>query len=434
MSMKSLIRSSILILFFMVTSCGHRINSVGHPSFSDDGVLNQDIVDGFFTGVPASRIGFYVEASGSMNGLYRADKPSAFKRCISAILVDYEDDIKEVHTFIDGASNTRSYPVTDFRDAMNAGRLDSARDTEVPSMLDNILSDIENGASEVAIFVSDMKYSPKGHGATAMDHYAIVIGQLFKQHPSMSVCVIGMESEYYKPNGSVATEEFPYYILVIGDKEHVSYMRTMMLQTLYLAPNCGDRVKGIIDYNAEYGCPVYSVLPISGATCMHQNINEILPGDRYYSFTGYESDEVVKGEFVIAIRYHHIPFPILQQLDDNSFEVSSYTNGANVSCTIISKPSLSSTEDKSVVKYVQPNLYLKVTIDSMLFVPDVLNITLNAPVPDNSWINKYYGATRESDLEHTLSIDKFIAGLNSAYPSAPNYQDSPMMVLISNYE
>lgn len=433
MSMKKLIRSSILILILTVTSCGHRINSVGHPDFSDDGILNQDIVDGFFTGVPASKIGFYVEASGSMNGLYRAERPSAFKRCISAILMDYEDSINEVHTFIDGASNIRSYPVTDFRAAMNAGRLVSANNTEVPSMLRHVLSDVESGACDVAIFVSDMKYSPTGHGATAMDHYGIEIGKLFKEHPSMSVCVIGMESEYYRINGSVATEEFPYYILVIGDKEHASYMRTMMLQTLYLAPNCGDRVKGIIDYNAVYGCPVYSVLPISGATCMHQNINE-LSGVRYFSFTGYEPDEVVKGEFVLAVRYHHIPFPILQQLDNSSFEVSSYTNGANVSCTILSRPSLSSAEDKRVESYVQPNLYLKLTIDSMLFVPDVLNIILKANAPSVTWIYKYYGATMESDLEHTLSIDQFIAGLNSAYPSAPNYQDSPMMVLISNYE
>ena len=208
----------------------------------------------------------------------------------------------------------------------------------------------------------------------------------------------------------------------------------MMLQTLYMAPNCKDKVKGIIDYNAIYGCPVYSVLPISGATCMHQNINELLPGDRYYSFTGYESDEVLKGEFILAIRYHHIPFPVLQQLDDSNFEISSYTNGAKASCSIISRPSLSSTEDKNVAKYVQPNIYLKVSIDSMLFVPDVLNISLNAPTPDATWINKYYGASVESDLEHTLSIDQFIEGLNSAYPTAPMYQDSPMMVLISNYE
>lgn len=432
--MKGVFHYYILLVLLLVTGCGHRINSVGHPSFSEDGILKPEIIEDFFTGVPSSKIGLYIEASGSMNGLYRANRPTAFKRCLSAILLDYEDNIPEVHTFIDGQSNIRSYSVDSFRDAMNTGRLVAASNTEVPSMLSRVLSDVNDSKCDVALFVSDMKYSPAGNGATAMDQYAIDISKLFKSYPNLVISVIGLESEYYRPNGTIATGQFPYYILVIGDKEHASYMRTMLLQTLDKAPDCSNWVKGCLDYNAVYGCPVYSVLPISGAMCMHQNINEILPGNRYYSFTGYTQDEVMKGEFVLAIRYHHIPYYIYKQLSDSDFTVSSYTNGAKAICSIISPPTLSSVEDKSVVSYVQPSIYLKVTIDSMLFVPDVLNVTLSTPSPDNSWVQNYFGATGEGDLEHTLSIDKFVAGLDAAYKLKPNYQDTPMMILVSNYE
>lgn len=428
--------SSLLFAVLTITSCRHSVNSVGHPSFNKDGILSSEVSDAFFSGKQASKIGLYVEASGSMNGLYRPNKPSAFKRCMSAILLDYGSEIKNVYTFTDGNANTKTYSVTEFRNSMNAGGLVSARSTEVPTMLERVINDVNSNVCDVALFVSDMKYSPSGNGATAMDQYALSVAQLFKSHSNLVVSVIGLESEYFSPNGRIATGDFPYYIIIVGDKEHASYMRTMLLQTLDKAPNCGACVKGCIDFNAVYGCPVYSVLPTSGATSLHQNMNELLPGDRFYSFTGYLPDnDLAKGEFILAIRYQHIPYPVLKQLGDDSFSISSYTNGATVSCSLInSQPSLSNMYDKDVVEYVHPSTFLKITIDSMLFVPDVLNITLNEPVPDTSWITKYYGATRESDLEHTLSIDKFISGLRSAYPQTANYQDAPMMVLISDID
>ncbi len=48
---------------------------------------------------------------------------------------------------------------------MNAGAFVSNSSTHVPAMLHNIIENIDTSKNEVAILVSDMKYSPMGKTA-----------------------------------------------------------------------------------------------------------------------------------------------------------------------------------------------------------------------------------------------------------------------------
>ena len=78
---------AFLVALFSICACKHSINEINNDSFTDNGVLKQEVIDRFYTAAPADRIQLYVETSGSMNGLFRARKSNAFKTDMSTFLL-----------------------------------------------------------------------------------------------------------------------------------------------------------------------------------------------------------------------------------------------------------------------------------------------------------------------------------------------------------
>ena len=419
---------ALVIAIISICGCKHSINEIGYDSFTDDGVLKAEVIDRFYTAVPADKIQLYVETSGSMNGLFRARKSNAFKTDMSAFLLKVPNIIG-VKAFTDGSTNTKSYSANSFRKNMNDGSFVSSMTTEVPQMLQVILNDLKDGQCDVAVFVSDMKYSPKGGSATAMDQYALEIETMFNNFQDYSVCVIGFESEFIAANGKTACEFFPYYMIVIGEGPQVSYVRNLILSEL---ENNG-HVQGYLDFNQSYGCPYYSILPIHGALGgLRPNPNESASSNKgmYHSLLGYSM--LPDSEFIVAIREQHLPWDIYKSIDASSFEVKSTVTGGSIPFEVLDEePSMKSSEDAMVKKYVQPSHYIKVLPKDILSGTEVISIRLLEQKANVSWIQKYYGAQREEELDKTFSMDRFIEGLNNAYRKERKLQEEPMLVLIS---
>ena len=260
---------SMLILLFC--DCSHKVNEIGYESFTEDGQLKQEIINDFFSAETADSIQFYVETSGSMNGLFRARRANAFKTDMSTVLSNSKLNVIGVKAFIDGSSKTRSYSPSSFRQNMNDGSFVSAQNTEVPKMMEAILANLNDKECDVAVFVSDMKYSPKGNSATALSQYSLDIKNMFDKYRDYAVSVIGLESEFLDPNGKIICDCFPYYMIVIGKSPKVSLVRNIILSEL----EKNGHVQGCIDFNQFYGCPYYSVLPVHGTTGgLRQNPHE----------------------------------------------------------------------------------------------------------------------------------------------------------------
>ena len=80
---------SVVIAITLVSCGGGLINTNYDRHFTDEGYLKKDSIDKA-SETPLSRIKFYVEVSGSMNGFFRANKPTHFKRDVWEICSYYE--------------------------------------------------------------------------------------------------------------------------------------------------------------------------------------------------------------------------------------------------------------------------------------------------------------------------------------------------------
>ena len=149
----------------LVSSCGDDINTVGDPHFNADGTL-ADSVDtiSLKPSVP-TKVKFYVEVSGSMNGFFRANKTTNFKKDVWQILSYYSAIAPEITILTNDGSVGSSYPQSQFQTLMNTGAFVSSASTRVPLMLESIFDNLNTEEGEVAVLISDMKYSPVGAAA-----------------------------------------------------------------------------------------------------------------------------------------------------------------------------------------------------------------------------------------------------------------------------
>lgn len=76
---------AVFIASLCFVSCSSPINSINDPHFEENGIYLDSLGTPFQAIMPTS-LDFYVEVSGSMNGFFRANKVTAFKTDVWAIV------------------------------------------------------------------------------------------------------------------------------------------------------------------------------------------------------------------------------------------------------------------------------------------------------------------------------------------------------------
>ncbi len=274
----TLILCIIAIVVTSITGCGGTVNTNYDPHFTNNGEIIKETAKTEFRLREPSKVKFYIEVSGSMNGFFRANCPTDFKTDVWEVMNYYSARADNVCILTDDGNQGASVGINDFQALMNTGSFISAASTKVPLMLQTIIDSLNVNAGEVAVLVSDMKYSPVGAAApeVLMAQYSTDIATILSKF-GKAVSLVGATSNYLDKNGKEACAKSPYYFFIIGNAGQVAEMRNGISYLISRRNHFIDN----IDSGFDFGSPKYSF----GITNRCEQL------DDEPTFIGYEEQE-----------------------------------------------------------------------------------------------------------------------------------------------
>ncbi len=398
-----------LLALMTISACCDSLNTLNDPHFTGEGTLIKK--PSFAKLDYNSVIHFYIESSGSMNGFFRAGQPTSFKQDVYEIMSYYSPVTKDVNIMTNSGGVAGQLSLAQFQTAMNTGALECNASTQVPVMLRNIVSRLKK--NDVAVLISDMKYSPVGSAApeVLLTQYAAEVA-LIAGKSQKAYSLVCATSNYINKEGSVVTNESPYYYLIVGEQDKVSAVRNgiaIMLQ----------RQKRFVD-NLEIGykyasCPYDFGVP--------KNVVRLEKQPTFYGY-GEAVDECV--------------IPLKLKLESYRWLMS---NKDVLKQCFTCKPKYGSTvsvESLEVEECNNVNLELKrsvvatikIKVSNMPSDMEVLEWNVDIPYATPTTMEKFLDDSKgENDVTTSYSLTSFIRGIGQG--GVVNYQPKPNYILIS---
>lgn len=402
----------LLALCFM-TGCGGIVNTNADPNFDDEGYLVKDSTDVKFERKTPSAVNFFVEVSGSMNGFFRANKTTQFKTDVWNVLSSFSNLAPNVNILTNDGSQGATMSLADFRTSMNTGAFISSASTRVPTMLQTILGNLNADEGEVAVLISDMKYSPVGAAAPAvlMSQYSTDINRILGQF-GKSISVVCATSDYLDKQGNTIADRSPYYFVILGNQENVAEVRNYISLLLKMQ---GHYVENI-DSGFNYGRPEYSF----GIT------NKCYQLDNEATFIGYEEAE--PGDTcTIKLKVPIENYRWLMENEEvfrNAFKAQP-KYGSNCE---IGKVEITVKDITGANKRLNREAYAVVDmkIFDMATDSEVIEWTLDLPVTEFGAMEEFFiGADDENDPTKSYSVLDFLRGVFQGglvvHDMKPNY-------------
>ena len=398
-----------LLALMTISACCDSLNTLNDPHFTGEGTLIKK--PSFAKLDYNSVIHFYIESSGSMNGFFRAGQPTSFKQDVYEIMSYYSPVTKDVNIMTNSGGVAGQLSLAQFQTAMNTGALECNASTQVPVMLRNIVSRLKK--NDVAVLISDMKYSPVGSAApeVLLTQYAAEVA-LIAGKSQKAYSLVCATSNYINKEGSVVTNESPYYYLIVGEQDKVSAVRNgiaIMLQ----------RQKRFVD-NLEIGykyasCPYDFGVP--------KNVVRLEKQPTFYGY-GEAVDECV--------------IPLKLKLESYRWLMS---NKDVLKQCFTCKPKYGSTvsvESLEVEECNNVNLELKrsvvatikIKVSNMPSDMEVLEWNVDIPYANPTTMEKFLDDSKgENDVTTSYSLTSFIRGIGQG--GVVNYQPKPNYILNS---
>ncbi len=403
-----------------MASCGGPINSNFDPHFGvedQDGLLLADSAESKFCIQQPSKLKFYVEVSGSMNGFFRANKPTQFKTDLWSILSYYSPITPEVSVLTNDGTQGASFRHAQFQTKMNTGSFVSTASTKVPLMLQTIISGLDVEQGEVAVLVSDMKYSPVGSAApqVLMTQYSTDVSQILGRFGE-AVSLICATSNYLDRQGNEICPQSPYYYLVLGKPECVACIRNGISTLL---ENQGHFVDNI-ETGFDFGKPKYRFgIPI--------NCNQL---DDQPTFIDYvEASDGDTCTIKLKVELEDYRWIITnEECFKSAFKVSTIY-GSEVKADLIGIDIQNITGvDKQLNRKATATIALKVF--NIATESEVLKWTLEIPDTNYSLFQPFFAnATDDNDPSKSYSLPDFVKGM--FYGGLINKTLEPNYILVS---
>ena len=396
-------------------SCGGGvINTNYNPHFTEQGYFVKDSI-GESSETSLSRIKFYVEVSGSMNGFFRANKPTMFKKDVWEICSYYEPIANNISILTNSGSEGATFTINEFQTKMNTGAFVSSASTKVPLMLKSILSTLDAENGEVAVLISDMKYSPVGSAApnVLITQYSTDISRILGKF-GKSVSLVCATSDYLDRTGNVITERSPYYFFIMGNSNAVAEVRDG-ISTLLKA---NDRFVDNIESGFDYGAPKYSFgIPNK---CFQLDDNEP-------TFIQYEESDGID-TCTVKLKVDLKPYRWLmtdKKYFMEAFKVKAlYDSKVEIGDVNIEVQNIT---DKKLQRTAVATIELK--LPYIATESEVLEWTLQLPDTDYTLFGEFCGSTDENDCTKSYSIEAFMKGI--FYGGIVNKTLKPNYILIS---
>lgn len=389
---------TIGIIGLLSVSCSD-INTNGDPHFTPGGelILNDSSETDSFKLIPPAKIKYYIESSGSMNGFFRPNRPTHFKSDVWEILNYYSAAIPtEITILTNDGSTGAQIPLDKFQTLMNTGAFVSNASTKVPRMIESIYKDFNPKAGEVAILISDMKYSPVGSKApdVLLEQYPTDISKIIGpyQYP---VCLISAISNYLDKGGIDAETESPYYYFLIGPEECLAFLRNGISTLLDNSKHFVDNIES----GFNYGVTSYSFgIPDN---CFQMD-------DENPTFVDFDTS--VSDTCVIKLKVNLENYRWLVADSDvfpECFKIRALY-GSNVKVDKV-EYQIENITDKILNRKATAIVYLKVF--DLATDSDVLEWGLEFQDSDCRKLERFMGATSESDLSKTFSLESLLKGI-----------------------
>ena len=394
-------------------SCGSNVNTNMNEHFTEDGFLITDSLDTNFNRAMPSSVKFYVEVSGSMNGFFRANKATQFKSDVWNVLNSFSSLAPNVTILTNDGSQGATLSLGDFRTNMNTGAFVSSASTKVPLMLQTIIENINTDAGEVAVLISDMKYSPVGAAAPSvlMSQYTTDINGILGRF-GKAISVIGATSDYLDKVGNEVCKRSPYYFVILGEQENVAEIRNYISLLLKKKGHLVDNIES----GFNYGHSDYS-FGISNKCYQFENEP---------TFIGYEeADDVDTCTIKLKVPLENYRWLMA---DENIFRDALkvrplYGSSVNVGQIDIDVKDVTGSNK-------QLNREATATVDLKIFnMPtdsEVIEWNLELPITNYALFNEFFdGADDENDPNKSYSVLDFLTGIFQGgvvtHDMKPNY-------------
>ena len=391
------------------------MNTNFDPHFTAGGDFIKDSTVTEFEPQQPTKVKFYVEVSGSMNGFFRANRATSFKSDVWEIMSRYSPLATDVCILTNDGNQGVSVGMDQFRTKMNKGEFVSASSTKVPIMLQAIIDSLDADAGEVAILISDMKYSPVGAAApnVLMTQYSTDVANILGKC-GKAVSLVGATSNYLDKKGNEVCTNSPYYYLVVGNAEQVAAMRNGISALLEGSGHFIDNIDGGFDY----GQPKYT-FGIS---------NRCMQLGKEPTFTDYEECDEEDTCFVeLKVNLEDYRWRIA---DENVFAQSfkaAAKYGSEIKVGEV-KTEVENSGTKELTRKATATVRLYVF--NMATDSEVIEWTLELPEADYTLFGDYFdNSTGEDDPSKSYSLIDFVKGMTQG--SAANKKLEPNYILVS---
>lgn len=389
---------TLMMMCWLTTSCSDNLNPVYDKHFDSEGRLQSEYKDSLvFEPCMPSNIKFYVEVSGSMNGFFRANKPTQFKADVWNILSYYSLQDQKITILTNDGNEGASFTRNEFQTLMNTGRFVSTASTKVPLMLQSIIKKLNADAGEVAVLISDLKYSPVGDYApeVLLTQYSTTISEIIGTY-GKTACLIGATSDYVDKNGDVICSRSPYYYLILGNAQQVAMMRNGISTLLDNKNHLIDNIESGFDY----GHPKYDFgIPIK--------CEELIGEPVFYSFE--EPDDMDTCTVSLKVDLANYRW-LMDKKEVLSQCFQAHTLYGSTLKTDIDTIIVQNITNKQIARTVTAIVKLKVF--NMPQDADVIEWTITLPDTATILFDEFFdGADSENDVSKSFSVRDFINGM-----------------------